>query len=211
MSNNFNLVAPLYDRLADLVYGGDIQAAQDRFIEYLPEEGKVLFIGGGSGQTLLKILKQKPQLSIHYLEASSRMMEISKKLISKKDAERVEFMVGTEESLMPQQQFDGIITFFFLDLFGEEKKSKIFKKLDKHLKKKVIWLHADFLPAKDFLSRSREKIMMLFFKIFSSIEANNINNDMRLFRRNGYQIAQHQFFHKKQIYSAVYRRMDLGA
>lgn len=206
MSNNFNLVAPLYDRLGDLVYGGELLASQEAFLGELPNEGKVLFIGGGSGQTLRRLIKVKPSLHIYYLDASSRMMEISKKLIPQKDQERIEFKIGTENEIPPHYKFDGVITFFFLDLFREDRKNRIFDKIHNHLKSSGIWLQADFLPARGFIAMLREKIMFLFFKIFSHIEANRIHEDQRLFRERSYKELNRKFFYKKQIYSAVYKK-----
>ena len=206
MSNNFNLVAPLYDRLGDLVYGGDIQASQDEYLHLLPEEGFLLFIGGGSGQTLRKIIKIKPRLKVYYLDASSRMMEICKKLIPTKDQERIEFKIGTENEIPPHYHFDAVITFYFLDLFREDRKERIFEKIHKHLKQDGIWLQADFLPAKGLISLIREKIMFLFFKLFSRIEANGIEEDQKLFKDKNYKQLQKRLFHKKQIYSAVFQK-----
>ncbi len=207
MSNNFNLVAPLYDRLGDLVYGGDLQASQAEYLSELPEEGLVLFIGGGSGQTLRKLIRIKPKLRIYYLDASSRMMEISKKLIPTPEQERIEFKIGTENEIPPHYKFDGVITFYFLDLFREDKKEKIFEKIHQHLKSGGVWLHADFLPAKRLLAIIKEKLMFLFFKIFSHIEANRIHEDQKLFRDRNYSELKRKFYHKKQIYSAVYQKL----
>lgn len=209
MTNNFNLVAPLYDRLADLVYGGELQAAQEAFLTELPDIGKVLFIGGGSGQTLRKLIRLKPQLEIYYLEASTRMMEISKRVISHEDQKRIEFKVGTENEIPPHYKFEGVITFFFLDLFREDRKERIFNKLNNHLKEKAIWLQADFLPARGFVASVRERLMFLFFKIFSHIEANRIHEDQKLFRATGFQVIQRMYFFKKQIYSAVYQKESM--
>lgn len=206
MSNDFNLVAPLYDRIGDLVYGGNILASQEEFLSELPEEGFALFIGGGSGQTLRKLIRKKPKLKIYYLDASSRMMEISKKLIPLKDQERIEFKIGTESSIPPNYHFDCILTFYFLDLFREDKKEKIFEKLHQHLKKGGLWLQADFLPSKGLIATIREKLMFLFFKLFSHIEANGIHADQKLFAERSYKELKRRNFHKNQIYSSVYQK-----
>jgi hypothetical protein len=135
------------------------------------------------------------------------MMEISKRIIPHEDQERIEFKVGTENEIPPHFKFEGVITFFFLDLFREDRKARIFNKLNSHLKDKAIWLHADFLPARGFVASVRERLMFLFFKIFSHIESNRIHEDQKLFRDSDFQVVHRMSFFKKQIYSAVYQKI----
>lgn len=60
MNNNYNFIAPFYDHLVYFIFKDEIYNSQIEFIDQLPESGKVLFIGGGSGKVLKTLIESKP-------------------------------------------------------------------------------------------------------------------------------------------------------
>jgi len=205
-TNDFNAVASIYDTLAKMVFDNSILDAQMEYINRLPNDGRALFIGGGSGKILPTIWEKRPQLQIDYIDASQKMINQAEKRLKKHPNARINFISGTENDIENEAQYDGIITFFFLDLFPEHKKFKIAQKLNAHLKKEGLWLHADFKEADNAFQRIREKSMFLFFKLLSNIEADRITNDLLIFERLNLDKEKERLFQRGGIYSAIFRK-----
>jgi len=201
--NDFNTIARIYDQLSKMVYADRLIKAQEHYLGKLPAEGRVLFIGGGSGEILPRIWGRKPRLQIDFIDASSSMINLAEKQLRKYPKAKTIFICGTEADMEPDAQYDAVLTFFFLDLFKAEKKLSVASKLKSHLKPKGIWLHADFLPASDKLSKLREKLMFKFFKSVSRIEADEITDDQRIFDAIGIKCVENRTFGRK-VYAAVY-------
>ena len=90
------------------------------------EKGNVLFIGGGSGRVLKQLILLKPHLQIDYIDASKKMINRSKTMISN-HIHHVNFIHGTQNDI-PNIKYDAILTFFYLDLFQAEKRKILHEK-----------------------------------------------------------------------------------
>jgi ubiquinone/menaquinone biosynthesis C-methylase UbiE len=202
--NDFNSVAGIYDPLSKLVFGNRLIRAQEHFLGRLPTEGRVLFIGGGSGEVLPKIWSRKPRLEIDYIDASQSMINLAEKKLRQFPSARTNFICGTEADIEPDVQYDAILTFFFLDIFKTDHKFKLAQKLKSHLNKDGIWLHADFQAADSTLSALRERLMFGFLKATSKIEANEISNDERIFNQLELRLMDRYEFGRR-VYSAVFQ------
>lgn len=211
MQNNFNFVAPFYDPLAKLIFGNSIKNSQTWLLPFIPENATVLIIGGGTGWILEEMLKQTKTSKILYLEASEKMLQLAQKRYNQepeKSGMQVEFRLGTEKDLRPEETFDVVFTGFLLDLFQSENLRKLMQKLYAHLKPNGSWLVADFAPqnATRFWQKSLLKVMVLFFKITAKLQADKLPEIEEAFKDFPLQPSQkHQFFHKL-IFSAVYQK-----
>src|SRR5882762_1794152 len=113
-SNNFDRIAFLYDRLARLIFGHSIIDAQKHFLKLIPNRAAVLILGGGSGWILKDLLRERPEVYVCYVDASKEMITLAKKGTQ---SPRIVFIHGTENDI-PKQQFDIVLTHFYLDLFS---------------------------------------------------------------------------------------------
>tara|TARA_R100001015_G_C4596848_1_gene152023 strand:- start:334 stop:975 length:642 start_codon:yes stop_codon:yes gene_type:complete len=204
-TNDFNSVAGMYDSIANVVFKKSLMESQLNFLDELPQEGHILFIGGGSGKILPDLWKLRPKLHIDFLDASQKMINKAEKRLRRKPNAKIRFISGTENDIEPDATYDAILTFFFLDLFPTEKKLKVAKKLNTHLKKGGIWLHADFNEAHTFMQRMREKSMFLFFKMVSNIEADKITDDSLVFDQLNLHLQRKKINPKAGVYSAIYK------
>jgi len=174
--SGFDFVAAFYDPLARLVYGPALrQAQQAALVAGLPVGAPwVLIIGGGTGWVLGEVLRQRPRARILYLEASPRMQHQSQQWLQRhlpQHAAQVEFRLGTEAFLLPQEQFDVVLTFFFLDLFEPARLRKIVGRLRAALAPDGLWLLADFGPPKAWWHRLLLGLMYRFFGLTTGISA----------------------------------------
>ncbi|MBT9394327.1 class I SAM-dependent methyltransferase [Hymenobacter sp. NST-14] len=175
----FDYVAAFYDPLARLVYGPALRRAQQAALEAglprLPDGApRLLVVGGGTGWVLGEILRRRPAARLVYLEASPRMLARSRAWLTRhwpQAAGQVEFRLGTEESLLPDEQFAGLLTFFFLDLFEPGRLRRIITRLSAARAPGGAWLLADFGPPRRWWHRLLLALMYGFFGLTTGIRA----------------------------------------
>src|SRR5688572_27433406 len=115
--NNFDSVASFYDRLSRLIFGNSILHAQTLYLPDIPTGANVLILGGGTGWLLCELLAKKPGCKIWYIEASEKMISLSKEA-TRDTSHRVTFIHGTEDRIPSGITFHVVITHFYLDLFS---------------------------------------------------------------------------------------------
>ena len=152
--NGFNRLAPFYDRLARLVFGGSIHKSQLALLPFLKGDEHLCMIGGGTGWVLKHYLTFYPQLRVTYIEASSTMIHLAQKHLTPEQACRVRWIHQTHEWLYtaenpldpnsdpyrkekkqdPFGRYQGWITFFFLDVLNPEELDTLFHWIDTYQK-----------------------------------------------------------------------------
>ena len=206
MRNTYDYIAPYYDSIVKLVFGNHILESQISFLDRLPNKGKILLIGGGTGKTLQKLVELKPLLHIDYVDASSKMIQKSKELLVN-TAHNVTFIKGTEE-VIPSINYDAILTFFFLDLFEQKKRKDIFHLLNNKLKPNGKWFVSDFNTPNNLYNKLLETTMFLFLKITTKIESNKIENYLDLFNQQGFKLNGRSEHFNNFIFSCIYQKQD---
>ena len=76
--SNFNLIAPVYDFLAKMVFGSHLKKAQTIFLNQIKEGDRVLVVGGGTGWILEELNQLNKPIKVVYVEPSTKMMSLSK-------------------------------------------------------------------------------------------------------------------------------------
>lgn len=143
MDTAFNRLAPVYDRMMQLVFGKNIQKAQNHFLAWIPPQANILIIGGGSGWILKEIFAHCPQAQITYIDSAPRMIALAQKNLSPQFKNQVTFICDDEKAL-PDKHYEIIMTYFFLDLFPKERAQVISQALYARLQANGHWLYADF-------------------------------------------------------------------
>lgn len=186
-SNNYNKIAFVYDRLSKLVFGNHIKQSQTCLLSFINPGNKILIVGGGTGWILEEITKLHTSgLHIVYIEASANMLKLSK---ARNIAEnKVAYLNMYIEQYKTIETFDIILTPFLFDNFTIEKATENFNSLNTLLSKNGKWLFADFIINNESPLRHKFllKIMYLFFKTSSNIQANQLVNMEPFFIENGY-------------------------
>lgn len=209
--NDFDLVAPIYDGLASLVFMGAIRRAQLSMLPRLVGSQNVLIIGGGTGWFLLELLRTVRPRRVVYLEKSSRMLSFSRDLIQREAPEllsSVDFRLGTEQSLSEADgAFDLIVTNFFLDLFSTENSAAVAESLARNFSPSGRWLFTDFHWPERWLLRLYAallfKVMFTFFNIFSRMESRRPPDYDRIFSRVGLKTSSVLMFYGTMIHSRL--------
>lgn len=204
MKNNFNLIAPVYDKLGRLIFGNNLIDSQKVMLKHLKEGNHILILGGGSGEILNELDKLKIHLSISYVELSSEMMRRAQARQPFNNLE-VNFINQNVQSIdLPKA--DIVITNYFLDVFTLNNLSLIMGKIDQALEASGIWLCTDFRKTNSFFKNALIKLMYLFFKIFSQLEGTKLQDFEKQFKSLGYKKIDAKFYLGKMIESCAYKQ-----
>ncbi|MCX2451615.1 class I SAM-dependent methyltransferase [Pedobacter sp. PLR] len=228
MINNYDKIARYYDRLSRLIFFKSQVNAQIHQLRYLPEKGRVLIVGGGTGWILEEIDKVRPEgLHLVYVEISAKMMELSKQKMAdlkkqKTSANTIDFLnIGIEE-FSADVTFDVICTPFLFDNFAEERVVMVFHHLDAMLRDGGLWFHTDFnLTGTKTETAGGDPdgksvggnggwwkpvfltLMYRFFKLAGNVEASKLVSMMPYFTAADYKLLEERYYYRKFIQSLV--------
>ena len=174
----FDHVAWCYDALTRLVFGLALQRAQWAALAGLPPGAPyVLILGGGTGWILTEILRQRPQATVLYLEASPNMLTRARARLGREFPQataQVEFRHGTQAALGPADCFDVLITFFVLDCIALPDLAGALAHLRASQRPGAPWLLADFRPAQRGWRRILLRLMYTFFRLTTGLQARDL-------------------------------------
>ncbi|WP_255474026.1 class I SAM-dependent methyltransferase [Pontibacter qinzhouensis] len=207
----FDRIAPFYDVLAGLVFGNELQQAQNALLPFVQAKQRVLIIGGGSGKLLEQMLRTCQPLQVLYLEASPVMLRLAQQRFAKLEAAgaTVEFRLGTEAALQETELFDTIITPFLLDLFPPHRLQGLMSRLARSLDQNGQWLFTDFWPVATpapWWQQVLLKSMYIFFGIVSQVEARSLPDFKNHFEQLQLQEVYTKPFLKGLVQTKVFRK-----
>ena len=180
LSKGFDLLAPFYDVLCLCSSGKVLSNSQRTFLGELLSCKRALLIGGGTGGFLVDLLDACPELEIVSLDISFQMHEQSKAKILKlgADIRRVEFVQGSIEQFSFCNEFDLVITNYYLDLYTTSELSEKVKFINKALTQNALWLFTDFndqvLGMRKHLFRIVIGALYLPFRLLTGIETKRL-------------------------------------
>lgn len=187
VNRTFDWIAPVYDGLAFVVFGRQLQRAQAVFLDQIPADASVLLLGGGTGWLLEQVLTRCRPKRVVYLDASAQMVaRASRRMVQRAIMGSVEFRVGNETKLKPGERFDLILTPFVLDLFTEQTlRSQLIPHLLSVLKPGGLWLVTDFVQTQVWWQRALLWMMICFFRLTAGIEARHLSDWQGLLTESG--------------------------
>ena len=204
--NGFNAIARQYDFLKKLVFGNSIYQSEVCFLQWIARGGKVLIIGGGTGEILLALLEANPDADIFFVEASSEMLKIAEKRLPETTERKVHFIHGTERDIPEGSLFDAVITNFFLDLFPDSKVRDLCRMISGKIKIDGVWLASDFAETGKVWQRVLLWTMYRFFMLTSGVLARSLPAWNRHLELAGMEEVSSRSFYGGFIRSAVYRK-----
>jgi tRNA (cmo5U34)-methyltransferase len=190
IASGFDRLAPWYDRLVELVFGGSVAQIQVDLLPCLPEQGRVLVVGGGTGWLLGELFRLRPQLTVTYVELSPRMLARAQRVAAAEGlpAAQLTWQQGRVSDLPPGPAFDAVLTFFFLDLFSAAEVRVLMDQIERRLRPRAQWLLADFV-AQNAAQRALLAAMYGFFRLMCSITGDRQLPFVELFEGRSYRLA----------------------
>lgn len=208
MRNNYDAIAPWYDKLSRLVFGKAQVHAQTALLTYIPPGSKVLIIGGGSGWILEELAHVHPSgLQITYVEISAKMLELSRR--RHLGGNKIRFVQQAVEDFSATETFDVVFTPFLFDNFTTAKAQSVFDLLHALLRQKGLWMFVDFQYSHSKNSWWQKILlhtMLAFFKIVSRIEATTLVNMEPIFAAKNYRVLFNRKSFGSFIHSTVYEK-----
>ena len=213
--SGFDRAAPFYDPLAQLVYGNALKKSQLYLLSFIPDNCRVLVIGGGSGWLLEQLLHTNKELQFLYLEASPKMLQQAKQKydqLHQFHTCKVDFRLGNEQTLRQHEQFDIVITPFILDLFPPKRLQQLMQKLDEALSENGLWLFADFWTVQQppaWWQKVLTWSMYTFFGVVSDVKAKELPDYAKHFQRLRYREVASESFYGGFVQSKVFERDEI--
>jgi ubiquinone/menaquinone biosynthesis C-methylase UbiE len=205
MRNNFNLIAPVYDALAKLIFGNKLKSAQCHFLHLIPQDSNVLIVGGGTGWILDEIFKTGFRGSVTYVEASAKMIKMTERRLQ--TSWKVTLICGDEKAI-PEEFYDVLITNFFLDVFSAEKLNKVMAQLSDRLSSHGLWFCTDFRHTNRLEHQFIIWLMLQFFRFSARLESRSLLNFQAFFKDLPMKQIDYHEFSKELIFSSLYQKMS---
>lgn len=202
--NQFNKIAPIYNLLSQLVFGGTLKKAQRFFLSELPKQGNILIIGGGDGWIANEILSMSNSTTIVYIEASDAMLtRARKKLINYKN--RIQFIHGTETCIPEGSVYDVVVTNFYLDLFSDSTLTSVIGHINKFKQKNGVWLVTEFVDQNKWWQHSLLWLMYKFFNITCGIQAEKLPDWQQHLQKKGLQEIKSFKFYNGFVSTSLFK------
>lgn len=158
-------------------------------------------LGGGTGWLLAELMAINPTCRVWYVEASAKMLALSRKRTS---SPNVNFIYGTEESIPSGIKFDAVITHFYFDLFTEDFCQKLVIKIHPHIHHNGLWLIADFVNT-TWWHGAMLGIMYRFFKVVSGVDVHQLPSWKQVVEKSGFKEVYSKNFFGEFIRSSLFR------
>lgn len=194
VGGNFDWIAPIYDSLARVVFGNRLQRAQTVFLNQIPAKARVLIVGGGTGWLLEQVLTQCQPQRVVYLEASAKMLAMaSRRILTHAVVGAVDFRVGDETCLKPDDVFEVILTPFVLDLYPEHLlQSTLIPRLLRVLNPAGLWLVTDFINPQIGWQKLLLWTMIRFFRLTAGIKTHQLADWQKSLAESGLSCLKQQ-------------------
>ena len=198
---DFSQVAPVYDPLANLVFGKTLmEATKSGFSVILPGDS-VLILGGGTGKVLELLDELGIPLNVWFLDSSEGMLELARK--RRVENIDIQFIHADARGYSLPQSYDIILTPFFLDCFTTEELVQL-RRWIYSLKSDGHWLFADFVPTNSWIKDRFLELMSLFFRLSAGLKMSRTPDYDQFFR--GMSLIQKESFYGNMIESRVYQK-----
>lgn len=205
---NFDRVASQYGWLETMVFGRQLQQARVAFLREIEPPRRVLIVGEGNGHFLADLFQAYPGPQVDCIEASARMIEMSRRAVGAAPVTFVQADVRTVA--LSKKSYDLVVTHFLLDCFPEETLAPLIGQLADAATAEARWLIADFcLPPggwRRWRARALIAAMYFFFRIVAGIEARHLVDYRPLLRAHDFECTDEMILPNEMIRSELWQR-----
>ncbi len=194
---NFDWIAPHYPWMERIFAGNLMQGCRTRFLSRVKNCRRALVVGEGPGKFLAELLRDNPGTSIVCVEQSPGMIEQARRRLTRDrlDLARVEFrQMDALDWNPPTENFDLIVTHFFLDCFPAPQLRRLIDLLAASATPDAIWLVADFRVPEHGWRRWRAHLLLTalyaFFKISTALPARRLTPPDPFLAAAGFHLAE---------------------
>jgi ubiquinone/menaquinone biosynthesis C-methylase UbiE len=209
----FNFIAPFYEFLLRIIFGNVLRNMELRLINTIPNGKHILIIGEGNGEFLKKFLQQNQPVSITVVDLSDKMCKISQNKIESLNLVNLkpEYIISDIREFRSENNFDVLITNFFLDLFDSDDLKHVMSSCDSLLKSEGIWYITDFYDRSGTgLPSMIRKVIMIpiytFFRLLTGISGKKLPDFHMEISALDYQLVKDSFHSSGLFRCAAYKK-----
>jgi tRNA (cmo5U34)-methyltransferase len=206
----FDLLARIYPTLERLVFGARLERARRAFLEFVAQAECVLLVGEGNGRFLESLMAAKTAGQVRVVEKSPKMVRLAKQRAVNSRQVALEFLEADFRQCQFAEQFDCVVTHFFLDLFNPPSQLAIIKKIAEVVAEGGTWINVDFVPASTLRGDILMRLQYAFFRVMSRIEAKRCFDESGLATGAGWIISETLSYLGGLVLARRYRR-NVGA
>lgn len=201
-------MAPFYPILEGWVFGSRLDNARNAFYDAVLQANRVLLVGEGNGRFLKSLLAQKMGGCIKVVEKTPMMVRLAKDRIRSLPEIRcdLEFIQTDFRNYRPEQQFDCVVTHFFLDQFNPPAQETVIERIAELSIADAIWINVDFTSPKTLGGRVLMWSQYVFFRVLSRIEATRGFDETAAAGKTGWIVADTLSFLGGLVVAKQYRK-----
>jgi len=211
---SFDLLAPHYRWMECLLAGEKLQRCRTAFVQAIPRPQRVLMLGEGNGRCLVELLRAYPEAHFTCVDASQRMLDRARVRVQARGLgdERIQFVhadvAGWQAT--PPEQFDLLVTHFFLDCFRADQLARIIPCLAASAAPGAHWLLADFREPASGVARWRARgilrAMYFFFQRDTGLPASRLTPPDAFLQRSGFALRERTLSEWGLLHSDLWQR-----
>ena len=171
-TNNYGVVAKVYDLLGHLYSGGQIRASKEAQMDAIRPGQRVLYAGAGGGEDAVMAATHGAVVTV--VELSPEMIEECRIRFRKAGVEdQIELVEADIMTFQRERAFDVVVANFFLNVFSINVMPSVMDHLVSLLKSDGLFLISDFRPLEGgVIHRSLHFLyygaVALFFRVLSN-------------------------------------------
>jgi ubiquinone/menaquinone biosynthesis C-methylase UbiE len=192
-SPNFDRLAPIYEPLERLTYGGLLHWCRTAHLDGLGECRRALVLGDGDGRFLVDLLRAHPTITVDSCDISSGMMALARRRVARVSGAvgRVRFVVADARATPPPSTgYDLVVTNFFLDCFPPTELAAVIRNVALACAPSAVWVDGDFrLPLSGWVrpvARLCLAAMYAFFRLTTRLTAGHVTDPAPLQAAEGF-------------------------
>jgi ubiquinone/menaquinone biosynthesis C-methylase UbiE len=192
---SFDVLAPHYGWMEAVLAGNKLQRCRVFHLQRAGPARQILILGEGNGRFLVECRRAFPVAAITCVDASERMLSLAQQRLRRSglDSGTIEFIhADALQWKPPDQNYDLVVTHFFLDCFRADQLERLISSLAKAATAKAKWLVADFQIPATGLARIRaqliHRVMYTFFRIVTRLPARSLTSPDPYLESNGFRL-----------------------
>jgi hypothetical protein len=212
---NFDPLAKPYRWLEYLTFGPYLQRTRTHFLKELTHCRQALVLGDGDGRFTAQLLRINPQVQVHAVDASPKMLAALQKSAGL-HANRVTIEAADLRHWQPpaNQAYDLIATHFVLDCLTSEEIAHLAQLLASSIATGAQWLISEFaIPPTRFghlLAAPLVFFLYASFRFLTGLPLNHLPNHPTALEKSGWTLQSHYPRLKGLLISQVWQSPPKG-
>jgi ubiquinone/menaquinone biosynthesis C-methylase UbiE len=180
---NADLIARWYRWLEYCGFGRALERRRFAFLKNVAGAQRALVLGEGDGRFLAKLVEQNIHASIDYVDLSEGMLELARR---RAGADRVMYRCANAVTMdLPRQEYDLIVTHFFLDCLNEQDAAALIDKIAVASMPGARWNISEFRQPGAW-ARAVVSVLYFFFRITTGLQTRKLVDHRPLLAERGF-------------------------